>query len=168
MGFFKPGQTYVAQKAFIFRKDGKFLTMRRTKTAPAHPLTWDLPGGVAEFGEDPLPAMRREIREETNLTAGSLRPFDVEAHASKEGVYWFTVMYAASEIRGTFKISWEHDLYKWVTLDEFLKLKVPRRLRGFAVRLFEERKKRGGSMANRKKQRVIPSVLSSRKARSVI
>ena len=121
-----------SQKAFIFNKDGKFLTMRRTKTAPSNPLKWDLLGGDIEFGEDPRESIIREIKEETGFTVKNLIPFDVEAHIDLNNEYWVTAAYKVSNPKGKLSISWEHDLYKWVTIDEFLKLKISKKLRKFA------------------------------------
>ena len=128
----KTNKMFFSQKAFVFNKDGKFLTMRRTKTAPSNPLKWDLPGGDIEFGEDPKESIIREIKEEAGFTVKNLIPFDVEAHVDLKGEYWVTVVYRVFVLKGKLSISWEHDLYKWVTLDEFLKLKIPKKLRKFA------------------------------------
>jgi 8-oxo-dGTP pyrophosphatase MutT (NUDIX family) len=125
----------LSQKAFIFNKDGKFLTIRRTKTAPTNPLKWDLPGGDIEIGEDPKKSMLREIKEETGFVASGLIPFDVEAYTYPGENYWVTIAYMTSNPKGKMLISWEHDLHKWVTVDEFLKLKIPTKLRKFAKKL---------------------------------
>lgn len=119
----------LSQKAFVLRKDGKFLTMRRTKTAPTNPLRWDLPGGVIEYGEDPRRAVKREIKEETGFLVKELYPVGVEAHTYSLHGYWVTIAYKTSVSGGKLLISWEHDLYKWVTLAEFLKLKLPVKIR---------------------------------------
>ncbi len=130
----------LSQKAFIFNKDGKFLTMRRTKTAPSNPLKWDLPGGNIEFGEDPLKSIIREIKEETGLICKNPIPFDVKAYVYKPNDYWVTIAYKTFKLKGKLSISWEHDLYKWVTIDEFLKLKIPIKLRAFAITLKKSKK----------------------------
>jgi len=124
-----------SQKAFVFGKDGKFLTLRRTKTAPSNPLKWDLPGGDVDFGENPQKAMSREIKEESNLIAKNLKVFDVAATIDSKGEYWVTAAYRGDIAKGKLKISWEHDLYKWVSVNEFLKLRISKKLRRFAETL---------------------------------
>ncbi len=127
--------TGFSQKAFVFNKDGKFLTMRRTKTAPSNPLKWDLPGGDVEFGEDPIKSIIREIKEETGFLVKNPVPFDVKGYVYPYEKYWVTVAFKAFNPKGKLSVSWEHDLYKWVTIDEFLKLKLPIKLRKFAMTL---------------------------------
>ncbi len=121
-----------SQKAFVFNMSGKFLTLRRTHTAPMGALLWDLPGGIVTWGEKPLSAIRREIKEETGLTVKNLTPVDVKTHVSTRGEYWITVIYTAYVKSGKFSVSWEHDLYAWVTKTEFLKLKTNEKLQSAA------------------------------------
>ena len=60
-----PDRPFLAVSAAIIR-DGKVLLVRRAR-APANGL-FSLPGGVVEAGETLHEALKREIREETNLT----------------------------------------------------------------------------------------------------
>jgi 8-oxo-dGTP diphosphatase len=59
-----PTRPYLAVSAAIFR-DGRVLIVRRAQP-PAHGLH-TLPGGVVELGETLVEAVKREVREETNL-----------------------------------------------------------------------------------------------------
>lgn len=125
----------VSQKAIIFNKAGKFLTMRRSKTAPVRPLTWDLPGGDLDFGENAIRSIKREIEEETGLTVKDLKPFDLESHINDKGDFWITIAYQAQAQSEKVKLSFEHDKYQWVTSKEFLKLKSCDKLRRFVKNL---------------------------------
>lgn len=128
----KPQKIGLAQKAFVFNEEGKFLTLRRTKTAPSNPLKWDLPGGDVEFGELPQAAMLREIKEESGLRVKELRAFDTHSYIDKrKGEYWFQVAYRARTISNSVRISWEHDQYKWVSVEQFLKLPASNTLKKF-------------------------------------
>jgi 8-oxo-dGTP diphosphatase len=65
---------YVGAYALIESAAGVLLTL---KGQGPYTGTWDLPGGGIEHGEDPLTAVVREIREETNLAARSADLLDV-------------------------------------------------------------------------------------------
>lgn len=131
----KTGLTGFSQKAFVFNSYGNILTMRRTKTAPSNPLKWDLPGGDVEFGEDPIKSMVREIKEETGFIVKNPILFGIEAHITPAGEHWITLAYKALANRGKLLISREHDLHKWVTIDEFLKLNISKKLKKLAITL---------------------------------
>lgn len=124
----------VTQKAVVFQTGGKFLVVRRSKTAPSHPLKWDLPGGELEYGEDPLIGIAREIKEEAGLEAKNLKPFDVFGHENPVG-FWVTLAYTCEATGGSVKLSCEHDDFKWVTKEEFLKLDSTDKLRQFVSKL---------------------------------
>ena len=113
----------ISQKTLIFREDGKFLTVFRTKTAPIRPNSWDLPGGVFEYGENPKESAKREILEETALKVGELEPITLESEVHENGVCVVTVAYKTKYEGGEVKLSFEHNDFKWVTPNEFLELK---------------------------------------------
>ena len=130
------GEVGLSQKAFIF-KDGKFLTIRRTETAPSNALKWDLPGGIIEFGEDIYDSIKREVKEETGLIIENPKPFDVSTRIHRDNEYWLTIAHRADVVGGELEISWEHDLHQWVTIDEFLELPASSTLIKFAKTLQE-------------------------------
>ena len=129
------GNVGLSQKAFVFDKKGMFLIMRRTRTAPSNALKWDLPGGIIEFGEDIYKSIKREVKEETGLTIKNPTPFDVSTRIHRDDEFWLTVAHKASVVGGALKISWEHDLHKWVKIGEFLKLPASSTLIKFAKTL---------------------------------
>lgn len=108
----------VTQKAIVVRDDGKFLVIRRSKTAPSNALKWDLPGGLLEYREDPISGIEREIMEETGLSVTDIKPFDVFGHENPVG-FWVTIAYVCKIKSGEVKLSYEHDDYKWVSKEEF-------------------------------------------------
>lgn len=126
----------ITQKAVVVNPQGEILTLRRTKTAPSNPLAWDLPGGQLEFGEDPVASIIREVAEETGLIVESPKVFDVEAHTNKGGDYWITIAYRV-KADGEIILSYEHDIFRWVTADQFLELDSTNKLRKF-INFFKE------------------------------
>ena len=61
----------------ILDDESRFLIIKRTDTAPNHPLHWDLPGGHIEDGEKPEEAAKREAFEETGLIISDLKAKNV-------------------------------------------------------------------------------------------
>lgn len=47
--------------------DGKYLVTKRAKKESTYPEYWDIPGGLAEYGELPKNAIIRETMEEVGL-----------------------------------------------------------------------------------------------------
>lgn len=115
------GKIGLTQKAFIFDNKGNILIIKRTKTAPAKPNAWDLPGGAIEFGEDPIESIYREIKEETSLGVKDLCPFDITSKVDENDEFWVTIAYRAKAESNEVKLSFEHDDFKWVTPEKFPK-----------------------------------------------
>ena len=67
--------TYDVAIVLLVDRSGAVLLQLRDEHAPVSPNRWSLPGGRVEDGESPEVAARRELQEETGLTAGELRLF---------------------------------------------------------------------------------------------
>ena len=121
----------ISQKAILFGDDGKILTLRRSKTAPSRPLSWDLPGGELDFGENTKEGISREIREETGLEVQNIKVIDVISGFSDTKEFWVTICYSAKPTASDVVLSYEHDNFQWVTPDEFQKLETSSRNKKF-------------------------------------
>ena len=55
-------------KIVLFDDENKVLFLKRTDYVEKFKGEWDLPGGHAHVGEDIIKALRREVREETQLS----------------------------------------------------------------------------------------------------
>lgn len=116
---------YVGVKGLIRNKEGKILLLKsslRNHTIEAKPY-WDIPGGRIEKGQDALSTLKREIKEETDLSKISDVQFFssiISNHeiligeAEKAGL---VLMVYTLEIPGGSKIvlSPEHTEYQWVS-----------------------------------------------------
>ena len=128
-------KTGVSQKAIIFNKEGRFLALCRTSSAPFNPGKWDFPGGDLDFGEDAIKGIIREIKEECGLEVQDLKLLDVESHINKESDFWVTIAYIAKVVSEEITLSFEHNQFKWLTTEEFLKLESPDKLKRFVKKL---------------------------------
>lgn len=126
----------IAQKAILIREDGNILALRRSDTDPTRPLTWDLPGGEVEFGEDLLESIKREIREEVELTVENLTLLDCLAWVNPSGEYWVAVGYYGRVAQNTeIKLSFEHCEFEWISKEEFLTRESTVRIKRYLEKL---------------------------------
>jgi 8-oxo-dGTP pyrophosphatase MutT (NUDIX family) len=71
---------------------------------------WVPPGGRREPEEDPATCAARELEEETGIRG---RPHPVKAEDSEIAVFWQVVPWPT-----TVRLSFEHDRFEWLPLDE--------------------------------------------------
>ncbi|HET7629669.1 MAG TPA: NUDIX hydrolase [Bacillales bacterium] len=95
----------VTAGAFIFDGHGRVLLHLRTDNG-----TWAHPGGFMELGESAEETARREVFEETGLTAGPLELFGIYSGPEKEHtmangdqVFCVDVLYTCKKFSGTLK-----------------------------------------------------------------
>ena len=122
----------LSAKTIVFRQDGKFLTLHRTETAPHNPLTWDFPGGIIDGGETLETGAIREIKEEAGIEVEDLKPLDLESKIIESGELYIFTIYTAKAKSENITLSYEHDRFQWVTIEEFLNLNAPLKLKNAA------------------------------------
>jgi len=105
----------------ILDDNDRFLVIKRTKTAPTHPLHWDLPGGHVEKGESFEETAIREAFEETNLEISELQAAKV-TNPSRN--LFITRKYSGNiEFKENPESGFvEHNDHKWVTLEKYKKM----------------------------------------------
>ena len=113
----------VSQKIVIKNTQGKMLALRKSQSDSIRPHTWDLPGGQIEEGEQLEAGVRREVAEETALEISKPKLFHADARNARNGEYWVVLF---SE---TVRLSGEHDMYEWITRDEFSRRESSDRIR---------------------------------------
>ena len=131
----------VYAKVIVWNREGKLLVLRRSKPNTRRPLTWDFPGGLVEYGEDPRDAARREALEEAGLTLQEVDLVDVES--ANDPAYMILILFEGEVHGADVKLSWEHDQHRWVTPDELAQLDIPDKYKR-AVTLALKRRSGGG------------------------
>ena len=99
---------------------GRVLLVRQHREGVDGPL-WEIPAGTIGQGEKPLAAAKRELAEETGLTAGSWRYLGLAYPTpgySNERTYFFRV----EDVEGTPSARSEVDAVRFFTREEILAL----------------------------------------------
>lgn len=102
----------------------------------------DLPGGIIEDDEQPVDCLMREIAEETKLDIrdNDLKLFFAmteEFHGMNAIRQVFLAKVNGSEPQVS--LSWEHDKYEWLSIDEAIKALPPQRYVTKAVKHLKEK-----------------------------
>ncbi len=113
------------QKCIIINNEGKILALKREPSDHGRGGAWDLPGGTYERGEDVIDSIKREVKEEVDLTVLNLYPLYLangldNASQFVDSEIVFAVTHVCAEWVGEVKISYEHTEYRWVTPEEFM------------------------------------------------
>jgi selenoprotein W-related protein len=102
----------------VFR-GGHVLAMRRSPAKDAGAGAWEALSGRMLPGEDPLQAALRETREECGLDV-AIDPRPVASYQAKRNRDdMLVVVYRGQSDAGDVVMSAEHDLFAWMSLDEF-------------------------------------------------
>ena len=106
----------------LIKKDGKFLLLKRANTKIFNDY-WTFPGGRIENNENPKTAIKREIKEETNLY---FKPslFKVYYEDFPKFNWKAKVRVFHGEFTGTVEINEESSEFGWFSLDEIKKMKL--------------------------------------------
>ena len=108
-------------KAIAIDGEGFALVLRRSATHPYVPLTNDLPGGKVEDGEQMIQGLVRELSEEigVDVSAAAVTLIDSTKATNYYGKdYELELFEVKFDNRPDITLSFEHDSYRWVKLDE--------------------------------------------------
>jgi 8-oxo-dGTP diphosphatase len=103
-------KTKIAEYGIII-KDNKFLMLRFSKEANVNEK-WIFPGGRLNKTDKPKEALKREIKEETNLDIEIIKLLDVTMWGKEED-HRYAVFFLCKLIKGEIELSKEHQDYKW-------------------------------------------------------
>lgn len=122
----KPGKDYigVGGGVLIFNEKKEVLLLKRTDKTRNEAGYWEKPGGMVDYGEKVIIAMKREIKEEVNLHVDIWGYLPHTDHIlKKEGQHWVAFNYLANVKSGKLKNMepHKHDEIKWFVLDKLPK-----------------------------------------------
>lgn len=117
-------------KALIINKNGEvlILTIGEYKSKPENSHKPDLPGGLVDPGEYEREAVVREILEETGikveeasamLVYSKTQFYSDENKSVSKHLYVFPIDHVPAVT-----ISWEHESYRWVSIDDLKTVKL--------------------------------------------
>lgn len=126
-------------------KGRKYLVIRSSNHIPERGEFWDFSKGRLEKGETGLQAAERESHEEVGIKNYQLFPDfkeTVKYFTKRSGRMKFVAMFLAEAKNAKIKLSWEHDKYEWLPLEEAKKrisLKPMREALGKAEEFLQEK-----------------------------
>lgn len=130
----------VAAMAILYNEEKGMLLEKRTDTGE-----WCTPGGAIELGESLEDALKREIKEETNLDFATPKLFDIKANVhmvypNKDEVYYTDVVYVINEFLGDLKPDGESTELRFFDLDNLPENIMPTQI-GYIKKFIEEQVK---------------------------
>ena len=121
----------VSAGAIITNQDGRVLLLKhRFRPSPG----WGIPGGFLEKGEQPEQAVRRELREETELELQEVKLFATRAFNEPKQI---EILFTARAVDDTERLSFEIQKAAWFSPDE-LPADLPNDQRKLIERAFND------------------------------
>lgn len=136
-----PSTTYfkVGQKVVVFNSQVEILFLRRSAKC-SRAGGWDFPGGGLE-NEQPLAGIKRETKEEANIEITSVYPTSSITYENVDSdIQTLTIGYTARLESGEVQLSWEHDEFRWLSIEEALMLDLPKGHKLFLEKAIEYQK----------------------------
>lgn len=108
----------------LIKKGNKYLFTKRSIKNDYMPNLWDIPGGTIRFGEEIFAALKREVKEETNLEVMPKKLLFAYGYKSNKERHQFQLVYLCDYLSGNVKLDYrEHSEYLWLEWEEIGKLK---------------------------------------------
>lgn len=121
----------VGVKALISDAQGNYLFIQRSDALPdGSGIRWDVPGGRIDPEETLMSALAREILEETGMKLqDGAQLLDAQDIIVPEAALHVVRLTYSVQVRGSLRLSDEHQSHVWVSLKEAEKLNVDAYLR---------------------------------------
>jgi len=101
--------------AALLKKNEKFLIARRKKGKHLE-FKWEYPGGKVENNEDEKAALKRELKEEFDISS-NVGDFITESHYNYEDISINLRLYLIDDFSGDFSLK-DHDKIEWISIKE--------------------------------------------------
>ena len=117
-------QILLVNRAMIL-DNNRLLLLRRSPKDSHNAHLWEFPGGKVDVGEDIIPGLGREVKEETGLIIEQIQKLVyVDSEQILSGKYvrklYVALFHATRVLSGEIKLSEEHVAHSWNTVDEAL------------------------------------------------
>lgn len=112
------GVRVIESASSVLLIDGKILMLKRPDTARSYPGRWSLCAGKLEKGETPEQAAVREIKEETQITAGSPELSLPPVMVRENDIIWKVYPFLFTMNGATPVLNAENLEYRLVSIDE--------------------------------------------------
>ena len=115
------GQYHMVCEVLVRHADGDYLLMLRDPGKDVHPGKWEATaGGSALKGEDKLACIRRELKEETGLSAEEFTEIASEVYYAKNALFYSFLCVVEGDKDGVTLQPGETVDYRWVSPREFI------------------------------------------------
>jgi 8-oxo-dGTP diphosphatase len=106
--------------AGIVRKGNQTLIAQRNKDSFLEQSLWEFPGGKIEFGEEPEECLKRELKEELNISISVDKIFAVKSHVyekNEQKIHVLLLFYLANFVGGEISCVACQD-FAWITKND--------------------------------------------------
>lgn len=118
------GTFQVAAMAVIVNSKNQILMAKRSRHKEHAPGQWDPPSGRLVQHETPRQAVRREIKEElgSDIDVEVVEPYFTFRLVRDDGFHVIGISFYCRYRGGGIELNDENEEYRWVTIDEAMKL----------------------------------------------